>query len=151
MVRFYLILPPVELDNSASWFNQYVIKPLQGEKCSSYLSLVHLSSGLPRVFFFAALCPRTNLWVGLLPRARTYTRNGCNRRFSGCLQQNVGESGYAISSWSPSAGYLASMLTRVAKVDSSTFSTLSQHLCRYPPLPDHDSMNNPSVSGPQQH
>ena len=45
--------------------------------------------------------------------------NGCNRRFSVCLQQNVGESGYAISSWSASAGYLASMLTRVAKVDSS--------------------------------
>ena len=35
-----------------------------------------------------------------------------------CLQ--VGESGYAISSWPASAGYLASMLTRVAKVDSST-------------------------------
>ena len=47
----------------------------------------------------------------------------------------------------PSAGYSASMLTRVAKVyDSSTFSTLSQHLCRYPALPDHDSMNNPSES-----
>ena len=30
------------------------------------------------------------------------------------LHQNVGESGYAISSWSASAGYLASMLTRVA-------------------------------------
>ena len=30
------------------------------------------------------------------------------------------ESGYAISSWSASAGYLASMLTRVAEVDSSS-------------------------------
>ena len=48
-----------------------------------------------------------------------HQRNGCNRRFSGCLQQNVGESGYAISSRPASAGYSASMLTRVAKVDSS--------------------------------
>ena len=49
-------------------------------------------------------------------------RNGCNRRFNGCLQQNVRETGYAISSWSAraSAGYSASMLTRVAKVDSSS-------------------------------
>ena len=44
----------------------------------------------------------------------------CNRRFSDCLQQNVGESGYAFSSWSASAGYSALMLTRVAKVDSSS-------------------------------
>ena len=81
--------------------------------------------------------------------------NCSNRRFSGCLQQNVGESGYAISSWSANAGFSASMLTRVAKVDllnkswlvfdSSTFSTLSQHICQYPALPDHDSMNNPSI------
>ena len=49
-----------------------------------------------------------------------HQRNCCNRRFSGCLQQNVGESGYAISSWSASAGYSASMLTRDAKVDSSS-------------------------------
>ena len=41
------------------------------------------------------------------------------RRFSGCLQQNVGESGYAISSWSTSNGYSASMLTGGAKVDES--------------------------------
>ena len=78
-----------------------------------------------------------------------HQRNGCNQRFSACLQQNVGESGYAISSWSASAGYSASMLTRVAKVNSSltsTLSTLSEHLCRYPALPDHDSMNNPSIS-----
>ena len=56
---------------------------------------------------------------------------------------------YAISSWSASAGFSASMLIRVAKVDLSLthqFSTLSQHLCRYPALPDHDSMNNPSLS-----
>ena len=45
---------------------------------------------------------------------------GCNGRFSGCLQQNMGESGYAISSWSASAGYLASMLTRVAEADASS-------------------------------
>ena len=46
-------------------------------------------------------------------------RSSCNRRFSGCLQQNVGELGYAIPSWLTSAGYLASTLTKVAKVDSS--------------------------------
>ena len=49
-----------------------------------------------------------------------HQRNSCNRRFSGCLPQNVKESSYAISSWSASAGYLASMLTRVAKGDSSS-------------------------------
>ena len=27
-----------------------------------------------------------------------HQRIGCNRRYSGCLQQNVGESDYAISS-----------------------------------------------------
>ena len=48
-----------------------------------------------------------------------HQRNGCNRCFSGCLQQNVGESGYAISTWSASARYSSSILTRVAKVDSS--------------------------------
>ena len=41
--------------------NQHFIKPLQGEKCTSYLSVVDLSIVLPRVFFFAALCGRTNL------------------------------------------------------------------------------------------
>ena len=46
--------------------------------------------------------------------------NSCNRHFSGCLQQNVGESGYAISSWLASAAHSASILTRVAKVDSSS-------------------------------
>ena len=66
-----MILPSVESGNTASWFNQYVIKPLEGEKCSSYLSLVDLSIVLPRVFFFALLCWRTNL--RLLPRARTPT------------------------------------------------------------------------------
>ena len=34
---------------------------------------------------------------------------------------------------------------RMLVFDSSTFSTLSQHLCRYPALPDHDSMNNLSL------
>ena len=80
-----------------------------------------------------------------------HQRNGCNRRFSGCLQQNVGESGYAISSWSASAGYSASMLTRVAKVDSSSTRQLlapSVNISAgYPALPDHDSMNNPSILG----
>ena len=36
--------------------NQHFIKPLQGEKCTSYLSVVDLSIVLTRVFFFAALC-----------------------------------------------------------------------------------------------
>ena len=41
--------------------NQHFIKPLQGEKCTSYVSVVDLSIVLPCVFFFAALCGRTNL------------------------------------------------------------------------------------------
>ena len=79
-----------------------------------------------------------------------HQRNGYNRRFSGCLQQNVGESGYAIYSWSASAGYSASMLTRVAKVDSSlTRQLLAPSVnisAEYPALPDHDSMNRPNPS-----
>ena len=79
-----------------------------------------------------------------------YQRNSCDRCFSGCLQQNVGESGYAISSWSASAaGYSASMLTMVAKVDSSlTCQLLAPSVnisAAYLALPDHDSMNNPSI------
>ena len=62
----------------------------------------------------------------------------------------MGESGYAISSWSASAGYSASMLTEDAKVDSSSTHQLlpsSVNIsAEYPALPDHDSMNNPSVS-----
>ena len=52
--------------------NQHFIKPLQGEKCTSYLSVVDLSIVLPRVFFFAALCGRTNL--RLRSRARMPTK-----------------------------------------------------------------------------
>ena len=139
----------MEADISTSWFNQYFIKPLQGAKCSSYLSLVDLSIILCRVFFFASQCPRTNLWfTRCYFHVHSHQCNGCNRRFSGCLWQNVGELGYAISSCSASTGYLASMLTGVAKADfhSSTFSTLGQHLCQYPALPDHDSVNKRSVS-----
>ena len=62
----------------------------------------------------------------------------------------MGESGYAISSWSASAGYSASMLTEDAKVDSSSTRQLlpsSVNIsAEYPALPDHDSMNNPSLS-----
>ena len=62
----------------------------------------------------------------------------------------MGESGYAISSWSASAGYSASMLTEGAKVDESkTRQILPSSVnisAEYPALPDHDSMNNPSVS-----
>ena len=61
----------------------------------------------------------------------------------------MGESGYAISSWSASAGYSASMLTEDAKVDSSSTRQLlpsSVNIsAEYPALPDHDSMNNPSI------
>ena len=71
-----------------------------------------------------------------------HQRNSCNPRFSGCLQQNVGDSGYTISSWSASAGYLASMLTTVAKVDeSSTRQLLAPSVsisAGNPALPDHD-------------
>ena len=50
--------------------NQHFIKPLQGEKCTSYLSVVDLSIVLPRVFFFAAaLCGCTNLRL----RSRAHT------------------------------------------------------------------------------
>ena len=63
--------------------NQHFIKPLQGEKCASYLSVVDLSIVLPRVFFFAALCGRTNL--RLRSRARTPTKL-LRSTFSGCLQ-----------------------------------------------------------------
>ena len=48
-----------------------------------------------------------------------------------------------------SAGYSASMLTEDAKVDlSSTRQLLPSSVnisAEYPALPDHDSMNNPSV------
>ena len=60
----------------------------------------------------------------------------------------MGESGYAISSWSASAGYSAPMLTEDAKVDSSSTRQLIPSSVNisagYPALPDHDSMNNPS-------
>ena len=73
-------------------------------------------------------------------------RNSCNWRFS---KQNMGELGYAISSWSANAGYSASMLTKGAKVDRSLTRQLwapSVNIsAAYPTLPDHDSMNNPSV------
>ena len=61
----------------------------------------------------------------------------------------MGESGYANSSWSASARYSASMLTEDAKVDSSSTRQLlpsSVNIsAEYPALPDHDSMNNPSI------
>ena len=78
--------------------------------------LVDLLIILLHVFFFATLCRLTNLPL----HVHVHQHNGCNRRFNGCLQQNLGESGCAISSWSASARYSASMLTRVAKVDSSS-------------------------------
>ena len=59
--RCRLISSLVEADISTSLFNQYFIKLLQGAKYSLYLSLEDLSIVLPCVFFFALLCPRTNL------------------------------------------------------------------------------------------
>ena len=56
----------------------------------------------------------------------------------------MGELGYAIPSWSASAGYLASMLTEGAKVDLSLLAPSVNISAGYPALPDHDSMNNPS-------
>ena len=60
----------------------------------------------------------------------------------------MGESGYANSSLSASAGYSASMLTEDAKVDSSSTRQLipsSVYIsAEYPALPDHNSMNSPS-------
>ena len=104
-----------------------------------------------------------DLRIFQLPRARTsistenrrkmwgfqYSRRVCNRRFIYCSQQNVGESGYSISSWWSSSGYLASMLTEGAQVDLSSTCQLwapSVNIsAEYPALLDHDSMNNPSV------
>ena len=60
-----------------------------------------------------------------------------------------------ISSWSASAGYSASILTENAKVDSSSTHQLlpsSVNIsAEYPALPDHDSMNNPSICHLQFH
>ena len=61
----------------------------------------------------------------------------------------MGESGYAISSWWASAGYSASMLTEGAKVELSSTRQLwasSVNIsAEYSVLPDHGSMNNPSI------
>ena len=91
--------------------------------------LVDLLIVLPRVFFFAELYLHTNLrFTHCYFHVHTCQCNGYNQRLSGCLRQNVAEVGYAISSWSASAGYSASMLIEGAKVDLS-LSTLGQHLC----------------------
>ena len=63
--------------------------------------------------------------------------------------KNVGESGYSISSYSDSSRYSTSMLTEGAQVDSSLTRQLwapSVNISvEYPELPDHGSMNNPSM------
>ena len=56
--------------------------------------------------------------------------------------QNMGESGYAVSSWSASAVYLASMLTEGAKVDELDLAPSVNIKAKCTALPDHDSMNN---------
>ena len=63
--------------------NQHFIKPLQGEKCTSYLSVVDLSIVLP-------VCSFSQRYVGApiygYARVHERQRNCCDRRFSGCLQ-----------------------------------------------------------------
>ena len=67
--------------------------------------------------------------------------NSCNRHFSGCLlDKNVGESGYVVSLWSASTGYLASILSERAL--SELWESSVHITAEYPALPDHDSMNN---------
>ena len=83
--------------------------------------LVDLPMVLPCVFFFALLYVCSNLWfTHCYFHVHTRQCTGCNQHFSSCLRQNMGESGYAISSWSASTGYLALMLTEGDKVDSSS-------------------------------
>ena len=71
--------------------------------------------------------------------------------------KNVGESCYSISSWSGSSGYSTLMLTEGTRVDSSStrqlWSPSVNISVEYPELPDHDSMNNPSLfcSSPLTH
>ena len=59
-------------------------------------------------------------------------QNGSNQCFSGCLLQNVEESGYGLSSWSVSTGYSALMLTRQLR------ALLVNISAKYPALPDLD-------------
>ena len=81
-------------------------------------------------------CTNANLTVAIDVLVVVYNKTWENR-------------GYAISSWSASAGYSASMLTEDAKVDSSSTRQLIPSSVNisagYPALPDHDSMNNPSI------
>ena len=97
------------------------------------------------VFFFESLPSSTN-WPSCIVKFHMHVRQLSTENhgkisgvsvlqkglstFHWLLQQNVGESGYLISSSSGSTGYSASMLTEA----------------KYPVLPDHDSMNNPSIS-----
>ena len=63
--------------------NQHFIKPLQGEKCTSYLSVVDYRS-------FCPVCSFSLRYVGapIYGYAHVHERqqNCCDRRFSGCLQ-----------------------------------------------------------------
>ena len=99
----------------------------------------------------------------------TSQRNGCNRRYSGCLlkigrhwkrwtkthcgclQQNVKELGYMLFLHGQLVLDIQSalMLTGGAKVDSSSthqlWASSVNFSAEYPVLPDHDAMNNPSI------
>ena len=78
-----------------------------------------------------------------------YSRRVCNQRFIDCLQQNVGELVYSISSRSSGSGYSALMLTKGAQVDYSLtrqlWVTSVNISAEYPVLPNHDAMNTPSI------
>ena len=134
-IRYRLISPPhVGTDISTSWFNQYFINHCKVQNVL-HIFLVDLLIILPWVFFFVSQCPCTNLqFTHCYFHMHACQRNSCNQRFSG-LRQNVGESGYAISSCH---GQLA--------LDNRPWCWPSVNIStEYLALPNHDSMNNPSV------
>ena len=102
----------------------------------SYVFLINLLIGLPGVFFLVSLCLSTNL------RSRIAASTCTHADVMVVIDVFVviyftkrGGIGLAISLWSTSTGYSASMLIKGAKFDlssfdSSTLSTLDQHQCR---------------------
>ena len=126
--------------------NQDFIKPLQGEKCTSCLSVVDLSIVLPRVFFFAALCGRTNL--RLRSRARTPTKL-LRSTFKWLFTIKRGRIGLC---WSLHGQLVLDirprcwlrMLKLTSRKTRQLLPSSVNISAEYPALPDHDSMNNPS-------
>ena len=94
-------------------------------------------------------------YVTINPKSQQNVRisvvqKGLQSTFYWLLQQNSVESVNSIIwSWSSSTGYSASILTKVAQVDlSSTLQLWAPSVnisATYQALPDHDSMNSPSV------